>query len=67
MFYLLLQDATARTEPNSGAKRETMKVLMTDKNAQYLLKIDATEYVSTRTYPKLPTDDKIVYAETQIL
>jgi protection of telomeres protein 1 len=40
MFYLLVEDAN---KIGSGAKRETMKVLVAHRDAEYLLKMDAKE------------------------
>ncbi|KAI9765738.1 MAG: hypothetical protein M1840_007171 [Geoglossum simile] len=40
MFYLLVEDAN---KFSSGARRETMKVLVADRDAEYLLKMDAED------------------------
>ena len=40
MFYLLIEDAN---KTSSGTKRETMRLLVADRDAEYLLKMDAKE------------------------
>ncbi|KAH0564978.1 hypothetical protein GP486_001626 [Trichoglossum hirsutum] len=43
MFYLLVEDATSRNKTGPGAERDTMKLLVADRDAEHLLKMDAKD------------------------
>ncbi|KAH0536852.1 hypothetical protein FGG08_006315 [Glutinoglossum americanum] len=43
IFCLLVEDATSKNKTGSGEKRETMKVIVADRDAECLLKMDAKD------------------------